>query len=76
MIQIDVEFMDDGTAKVTLPEGKKVKGDPAKIAALTLQIAKALGPILERHAAHTHITLDDGSEKVIYHEQAGQGHTH
>ena len=69
MQQIDVEFNDDGTANIRLPEGKSLRvSDPAKVAELTLKLAQKLGPIIERHAAHTHIYLDDGKEKIVYHE--------
>jgi hypothetical protein len=68
---IQVEFLDDGSAMITLPEGKSMNvKDPAKVAALTENLAKALGPIIERHKAHSHVHLtQDG--KIVAEE-----HTH
>lgn len=62
MTNIEVTFNDDGTANIKLPEGKVIRNaDPAKVAELTLKLAKALGPIIERHAEHSHIKLTNGS---------------
>ena len=73
MQRIDVEFNDDGTANIRLPEGKSIMvKDPAKVAELTLKLAQKLGPIIERHAAHTHIHLTGGGEKIVYHEHESE----
>ena len=62
---IDVEFNDDGSATIRLPEGKSLSvKDPAKVAALTQKLADALGPIIERHAAHSHIHLNAEGKMV------------
>jgi hypothetical protein len=73
MQQIEVTFNDDGTANIKLPEGKSMRvSDPAKVAALTENLAKALGPILERHAAHSHIMLTDKGFVKEEHLHEGQ----
>jgi hypothetical protein len=60
MQRIEVTFNDDGSANIKLPEGKTMRvADPAKVAELTEKIAKAMGPIVERHAAHSHIKLTE-----------------
>jgi hypothetical protein len=56
--RIKVKFNNDGTCVIRLPEGESMLvSDPAKVAALTENLAKALGPIIERHAAHSHIMI-------------------
>lgn len=70
MQQIEVTFNDDGTANIRLPEGKRITGvNPAKVAELTEKLAKAMGKIVERHAAHSHIHLDNKTGKVVSDEQ-------
>ena len=65
MQTIEVEFNSDGTATVKLPEGKSMRvSDPAKVAALTLKLAESLGPIIERHKAHSHIHLSADGKLV------------
>jgi len=60
LVNIEVTFNDDGTANIKLPDGKRALNlSPAKVAELTEKLAKAMGPILERHAAHSHIVLTD-----------------
>jgi len=69
MQRIDVEFNDDGSATIRLPEGKTMSvKDPAKVAALTLKLAEKLGPIIERHKAHSHIHLDPQTGKMVQEE--------
>jgi len=61
LVNIEVTFNGDGTANIRLPEGKLMKNlTPVKVAELTEKLAKAMGPIIERHAAHSHIHLDGG----------------
>jgi hypothetical protein len=68
---IEVTFNDDGTANIRLPEGKRITGvNPAKVAELTEKLAKSLGKIVERHAAHSHIHLDQKSGKMVSDEQS------
>jgi hypothetical protein len=76
MITVEIEFFPDGTARIKLPEGTLKAKNSGEIAKLTEKIAKGLGPILERHAAHTHIYLDDGTEKVVWHQEQGGGDHH
>jgi hypothetical protein len=62
-VSFTVEFNDDGTAIIRLPEGKTQQVDASKVADLTEKLGKALGPIKERHigrmdhGVHVH---DDG----------------
>ena len=69
MQKVDVEFNADGTATVTLPGGKTKQVSSSKVAELTLQIAEAIGTVTERHAAHSHIKLEGGGEKIVWHEK-------
>lgn len=56
--KIKVIFNNDGTATIRLPEGEPILvSDPGKVAAMTENLAKALGPIVERHAPHSHVML-------------------
>lgn len=69
---IEIEFNDDGTANIRLPEGKRITGvSPAKVAELTEKLAKSMGKIVERHAAHSHIHLD-AKGKMVSDEQSQQ----
>ena len=70
LVNIDVEFDDDGNATIRLPEGKVIRNaDPAKVAALTLELAKKMGPVIERHKAHSHIHLTEkGKMEQTEHE--------
>lgn len=62
---IEITFNDDGTANIRLPDGKRITGaNPAKVAELTEKLAKSMGKIVERHAAHSHIHLDAGGKMV------------
>ena len=73
MQQIEVTFNDDGTANIKLPEGKSMRvADPAKVAELTEKLAKAMGPIIERHAAHSHIKLTEKGKFVSEHQHEGE----
>lgn len=66
LVNIEVTFNDDGSANIRLPEGKLMKNlTPAKVAELTEKLAKSLGPIIERHAAHSHIHLDGATGKLV-----------
>jgi hypothetical protein len=66
LVNIEVTFNGDGTANIRLPEGKLMKNlTPAKVAELTEKLAKAMGPIIERHAAHSHVHLDASSGKIV-----------
>lgn len=66
---IEVEFKEDGTAIVRKGDGTSFKvTDPAKLAKLMEQLATKLGPIIERHAAHSHIHLDAGTGKMVSEE--------
>ena len=70
MHTITVEFNDDGTALITKGDGSKYKvTDPAKLAKIMEQLAAKLGPVIEKHAAHSHIHLDGG--KLV-----GEDHVH
>jgi hypothetical protein len=65
MQTIEVEFNDDGSATIRLPEGKSMRvADPAKVAALTQKLAEAMGPIIERHKLHSHIHLNQDGKLV------------
>jgi len=73
MQQIKVKFNKDGSATIRLPEGETMLvNDPAKVAAMTENLAKALGPIIERHAAHSHIMLTDKGFVKEEHLHEGQ----
>jgi len=66
---IKVKFNRDGTARITLPEGKSMLvSDPAKVAKLTEKLALKMGTITERHAAHSHIYLDASTGKMVHNE--------
>lgn len=69
IVNITVDFNDDGTATVRTPEGKVLRVDSAKIAELTLKLAQGMGPIIERHKPHTHVHLDDDNHEHT-HEHA------
>lgn len=61
MVSINVEFDREGNATITKGDGSKFKvTDPAKLAKIMEQLAAKLGPVIEKHAAHTHIHLDGG----------------
>lgn len=67
---ITVEFNGDGSAVITKGDGSKYKvTDPAKLAKIMEQLAAKLGPVIEKHAAHSHIHLDGG--KLV-----GEDHVH
>lgn len=65
IVNIVVEFNDDGTAIVRLPEGKSMKMDQAKVGEFTMNLAKGMGDIVERHKGlnHGHI-MDKASDHV------------
>ena len=70
MINIKIEFNDDGTATIRLPEGKTVKMDAMKAASFTEKLAKGMGEIVERHVGHHHDHVHDGPEHEHTHEEA------
>lgn len=60
MHTFEVEFNDKGEAILTKGDGSKWKvTDPAKLAKLMEQLANKMGPVIEKHAAHSHIHLTD-----------------
>ena len=65
IVNITVEFEDDGTAIVRLPEGKSMKMDQAKVGEFTMKLAKGMGNIIERHKGlnHGHI-MDNNPDHV------------
>lgn len=77
-VTLKFKFNPDGTCLITKGDGSKLKvTDPAKLAKITEELANAMGPIIERHAAHTHVFLPNGEEKIVWHQhQGGDGHTH
>jgi len=49
IVNLKVTFNSDGTANITLPEGKTMKMDAMKVAAFTKKLAEQMGTITERH---------------------------
>lgn len=66
-ITFTIEISDDGeTAELRLPEGRGKERDAAKVADLTIAIADAIGPVVERHIGdHDH-----------HHHDHHHGHDH
>ena len=54
IVNLKVTFNDDGTANITLPEGKTMKMDAMKVAAFTKRLAEQMGTITERHLGLSH----------------------
>lgn len=70
LVSISVEFDSEGNALITKGDGSKYKvTDPAKLAKIMEQLAAKLGPVIEKHAAHTHVHLDGGKIKADEHVQ-------
>jgi hypothetical protein len=68
-ITLKMKFSADGTCLITKGDGTVLKvTDPAKLAKITEELARKMGPIIERHAAHSHIHLDPQTGKMV-HEQ-------
>lgn len=53
-ITFEIEFNDEGDAVIRLPEGKGQQRDAATVADLTLELAKRLGKVKERHVGDHH----------------------
>jgi len=64
LVNVNIEFAEDGTATIRLPEGKTMKMDALKAAQFTQKLAEGMGNIVERHVGHSHQYLDDGPEHV------------
>ena len=61
MTTITVEFDDQGNAVIRKGDGSQYKvTDPAKLAEIMAKLADKLGPVIEKHKAHSHIRLDAG----------------
>ena len=59
LVNIKIKFNSDGSATITKDGEMSLVTDPAKLAELTEKVAKALGPVIERHALHSHIRLTE-----------------
>jgi hypothetical protein len=66
IVKVDVEFNDDGTATIRLPEGKTMKLDQAKVAEFTEKLAKGMGTIVERHKGHSHGYITDATKDTLH----------
>jgi hypothetical protein len=63
-VNFEIEFNNDGTATIRLPEGKTQQVNAAKVADLTDKLSKLMGTVKERHIGDHH------------HEHGEQTHTH
>lgn len=64
-VTFQIEITSEGDAKITLPEGPGQQRDANAAATLTEKIAKALGPIKERHVGdHHHHAHDHGHDHL------------
>ncbi len=71
MANITVEFDRNGNATITKGDGSKYKvTDPAKLADIMAKLAAKLGPVIEKHKAHSHIHLEGG--KLVQDEHVSE----
>jgi len=64
MYTVTAEFNDDGTVTVRGPEGVR----KMQVAEFTKKLAASMGEVVEKHAAHSHIYLDEKTGQYVHDE--------
>ena len=65
IVNVKVTFNPDGTAKITMPEGKTMKMDAMRAAEFTKKLAERMGKITERHLGGSHEILVQKDKNTV-----------